>query len=695
VLLRISSPSCIIIMFCQRTLFLALWLFGLSSGRRISSVRRHGQSLHAAVEERLQEDSLVVGIADAAITASSFQLKKRGLFAPAAARMESRSAWCPQKKKDQWLQFDFGHQVEINSLTLEGSSTKNWWVEEYYLTYSNHGHVWIPYDIDRTFAGLDNDAESVSQKLNPPIVAQMVRIHPRSWRKRPCLRIDFFGRKAPEDVYYEEEDELDEGEDTESDADDVVISPRPEDAVCGSSLVGTTGNHVLNDDAITASSYVTRRDRGCGTNSSRLNSNSAWCAYHKDDPFIQYDFGRMMKLRKILTKGRADRKRLFQWVTKFTLQYSQGECWKDHPQLFEGNVNSNSLKTNMIEPPIMAQWVRIRPLEWHRNPSLRADFHGCQADEEVEGDVCPPEPETIPEYENTYAYNEAEAKQFLQYGRVSFCSQQAVESWSCGEMCDHARIVPGQVRYLEDKAMSVAGYVAVLPDDVRSGDPKAGPKCMVSFRGTVDVANWKSNFNFPRMTWPPSGPLHDGRNETWCPNCFAHRGFAMSYEALRWQYLDAVNNLGCRSLIFTGHSLGGAIAIFASFEARVLLDVDVDVVYTYGAPRVGNKALVRAYMDAARKAGKPGPPLWRIVRYHDPVPRVPPAMVGFAHMPQEVYYKRPMDEYRICNSTRKNLEDTGCAYHTPIGLCINGDHITYFNSSLRTKLFPPECDAAR
>lgn len=72
------------------------------------------------------------------------------------------------------------------------------------------------------------------------------------------------------------------------------------------------------------------------------------------------------------------------------------------------------------------------------------------------------------------AYNETEALLHVYYSKAAFCTEHAITSWSCGEMCSKAPVVKGAVRYIpEGKSYGVQGYVARTQDD----------RCIVAFRG--------------------------------------------------------------------------------------------------------------------------------------------------------------------------------------------------------------------
>ena len=70
-----------------------------------------------------------------------------------------------------------------------------------------------------------------------------------------------------------------------------------------------------------------------------------------------------------------------------------------------------------------------------------------------------------------------------------------------------------------------------------------------------------------------------------------------------------------KQVIFTGHSLGGALAVVAAARSKY-----VGEVYTFGQPRVGN----RKYSKQVKSK------VYRFVNNNDIVPRIPPPLV-FRH----------------------------------------------------------------
>merc|ERR1712226_791700 len=144
-----------------------------------------------------------------------------------------------------------------------------------------------------------------------------------------------------------------------------------------------------------------------------------------------------------------------------------------------------------------------------------------------------------------------------------------------------------------------------------------------------------------------------------------------------------------------GHSLGGALASLATIYIRGELGIKVTKTYTFGKPRVGNYAYVKAWHALAERDGV-NPPMWRVVHYRDIVPRVPEPIGWFptavwvfeyAHESEEVYYpSRNGSEAVMCPvtaETRANrYEDKNCSMTTSWFGCINADHVTYLGKNL-------------
>lgn len=108
---------------------------------------------------------------------------------------------------------------------------------------------------------------------------------------------------------------------------------------------------------------------------------------------------------------------------------------------------------------------------------------------------------------------------------------------------------------------------------------------VVAFRGTKTLRDWKSNLSIlpTRRTW---GVLH--------------RGFALAAEALWPQIELAIREAGAsgKKITFTGHSLGGAMAVVGALKAHYELNVPVLGIITFGQPPLATKSIQASLQQA-------------------------------------------------------------------------------------------------
>lgn len=109
-----------------------------------------------------------------------------------------------------------------------------------------------------------------------------------------------------------------------------------------------------------------------------------------------------------------------------------------------------------------------------------------------------------------------------------------------------------------------------------------------------------------------------------------HRGFKREVDDL-WPRLEKALIVNEKPLWFTGHSLGGAMAsICAGRCKRSYIKSNPRALFTFGSPRIGNKA----YVNHTKMEW------YRWVNNNDIVPRVPPRWLGYRHSGVEIYLNR-------------------------------------------------------
>jgi len=174
---------------------------------------------------------------------------------------------------------------------------------------------------------------------------------------------------------------------------------------------------------------------------------------------------------------------------------------------------------------------------------------------------------------------------------------------------------------------------------------------VIAFRGAPDPSDWIQS-NLQAMKIPPAYPFPG------VSYGFVANEFGILYQDLKDCVLDAILELQQTryQLVFTGHSLGGALAGLAALDVKInylpedrLSDIRV---YTYGQPRVGNKAWAEA------EYAKLGVKYQRMVNYDDCVPKLPKHELGYQHNAYEIFeYPVSEQNYRVCDHTG---EDSNC-----------------------------------
>lgn len=132
------------------------------------------------------------------------------------------------------------------------------------------------------------------------------------------------------------------------------------------------------------------------------------------------------------------------------------------------------------------------------------------------------------------------------------------------------------------------------------------------FCGTNDMRDWLTNIDVAKAAFF----YNSGR---------VHCGFMADYKLVRKSLHDYYT--GGSQLIFTGHSLGGALATLAARDAGRFASV-----YTFGQPRVGDKIFASQYKMLISEH-------FRVVHNNDIVARIPSAW-RFHHVGKELYADR-------------------------------------------------------
>lgn len=152
---------------------------------------------------------------------------------------------------------------------------------------------------------------------------------------------------------------------------------------------------------------------------------------------------------------------------------------------------------------------------------------------------------------------------------------------------------------------------------------QASPKALyVVFRGSDKSTDWINNFQMRKQIYP-----YGDESTT---DVRFHQGFMDAYFAVRQPLLETIKQYPDYALTLTGHSLGGAIATIAALDLQYNLTQHTGQaieLYTFGAPRVGNPALVNSFRQRV-------PQSYRFVYGWDIVTRTPRLWQGYEHVPE-------------------------------------------------------------
>lgn len=193
---------------------------------------------------------------------------------------------------------------------------------------------------------------------------------------------------------------------------------------------------------------------------------------------------------------------------------------------------------------------------------------------------------------------------------VAYENASVIASWQCSP-CKKYPITSPTV--FSNSTGNIQGFV---------GYSSVDNAIFVSFRGSQDIKNWILNLETTMTGY------------SLCSGCQVHKGFYSGFQMVRSQVMTQVQALKAKyptaTILVTGHSLGGALAVLAAVELQNSYGSVADV-YTFGQPRVGNIPFAAYYTTHLANT-------FRVIHYGDIVPHLPPAGFGFYHSSHEIWY---------------------------------------------------------
>lgn len=254
-------------------------------------------------------------------------------------------------------------KMRLTGIITQGASRMGAaeYIKAFKVASSLDGNVYTTFRVegqwrDKVFlANTDNDSTKTNL-FDPPIIAQFIRIIPVICRRACTLRMELVGCEL------------------NGCSEPLGMKSR---LISDGKITASSSYRTWGIDTFTWHPQFARLDKQGKTNawSPAQNSRSEW---------IQVDLEKTKRLTGIVTQGAKDFG-VVQFVSVFKIAYSNdGESWSTveeedtgNEKLFQGNVDNNTHKKNVFEPPFYARYVRVLPWEWHERITLRMELLGC------------------------------------------------------------------------------------------------------------------------------------------------------------------------------------------------------------------------------------------------------------------------------------------------------------------------------
>ncbi|KAF9264031.1 alpha/beta-hydrolase [Marasmius fiardii PR-910] len=265
-----------------------------------------------------------------------------------------------------------------------------------------------------------------------------------------------------------------------------------------------------------------------------------------------------------------------------------------------------------------------------------------------------------------------------QFARVAYCSSKAVTSLQCGGPCD--ALGKGV------KVFQAGGDDGLVPLYYVANDPTDN-SIVVAHEGT-DPFNFLSVLNDAEFLLKDLNTtrITSGQGK----KIQVHDGFQDTWERTADGVLDAVkrglNDFKSTKVHVTGHSLGAAIATLDSLMLKQTLDPSIELKTTvFGMPRTGNQEFAD-FVDATL-----GTSFNRFTNQNDPVPRVPPQLLGYHHTSGEIFIKAVDDNGQATDVVQcPGQENENCGTGNSLKLDSIANHLgPYFDDISFSKFACP------
>ncbi|XP_044162876.1 EGF-like repeat and discoidin I-like domain-containing protein 3 [Acropora millepora] len=112
---------------------------------------------------------------------------------PKCARLNKNNcAWCAPRGNGQYLQVDLRRGVNITGIATQGfEALSNYYVKRYRVSHSRNGLTWSIFH--QVMKGNRDGRSVVRHNFIPPVYARYIRVYPKTYRYRICMRMELYG----------------------------------------------------------------------------------------------------------------------------------------------------------------------------------------------------------------------------------------------------------------------------------------------------------------------------------------------------------------------------------------------------------------------------------------------------------------------------------------------------------------------
>jgi hypothetical protein len=229
---------------------------------------------------------------------------------------------------------------------------------------------------------------------------------------------------------------------------------------------------------------------------------------------------------------------------------------------------------------------------------------------------------------------------------ITYCPENSVKDWNCF-WCSK---IPNfnLIETFWDSFTSTFCYFGQMLDN---------KEYILAFEGSQDTQDVKIDFNFSKLV--PYKHYNTAK---------VHSGFWTAYTSIRDEIYDLINSYRVNNIRVVGHSLGGALATLASLDLVEEFGISNVKMISLGAPRIGNLEYSKLYSSLVNE-------YYRLTHARDPIVHLPYRLMGFTHIPHEIYYFDDTLNYTEC----LEIESPKCANSVSRERLNFTDHGYYMN----------------